>query len=134
MAKYFVLNDNALVYNNPGDILYGVLASSVDGPDPKNGPVAVVEDVDELRPAKVADFERFRVQLPEADFPKLHFRNPAYHGRRDDAANVVACVAYEKPEHGLSGQPADWVPSAPGILEGLDKLGVVAGVAFYGFA
>lgn len=133
MAKFFVLNDNALVYNNPGDILYGVLASSVDGPDPKNGPVAVVEDVDELRPAKVADFERFRVD-PAGHFPKLYFRNAAYHGRDPDCANVVACVAYEKPEHGLSGQPMDWVPSAPGILDGLDKLGVVAGVAFYGYA
>lgn len=63
-----------------------------------------------------------------------YFRNPAYRGRLGDCMQVVAAVAPNKPAHGLNGQPFEWEPAAgPAILDGLDKLGVVAGVAFYGY-
>lgn len=134
MPEFFVLNDKALVYrDNPDDALFGVLASAVDGPDLKNGPIAVVPHVDVLAPAGPADFDRFRVDR-KGHFPIGYYRNPHYRGRDPDCMNVVACVSYGQPYHGFSGQPFEWVPAAgPGILDGLDKLGSVAGVDFYGY-
>lgn len=58
---YEVLNEIALVYREPGAAFAGVLASGIGGPDWKNGPVAIVDGVDKVRPAKLVDFARFRV-------------------------------------------------------------------------
>jgi putative DNA primase/helicase len=60
-VRYVVLNENALGYISdaqPG--VAGVLASTIDGPNPLNGPVAL-RDSHRLRPATAQDFDNFRV-------------------------------------------------------------------------
>lgn len=60
-VRYYVHGGNALGYvvEGQGDTL-GVLAGDIfrGGPDPKNGPIAIT---DELVPATREDFARFRV-------------------------------------------------------------------------
>lgn len=64
MSKFFVLDENTLVYTKPGMQGLGVLASSVikgSNHDPKNGNIAEPMDKSRLRMATWDDFETFRV-------------------------------------------------------------------------
>ena len=62
------------------------------------------------------------------------FANANFTKRNYDCTNVVAAVAEQAPSFGFSGHPADyWVEADDSILNGLTKLGSVAGVTFYGY-
>jgi hypothetical protein len=66
-TRYVVLNENALGYiNDVQPQVVGILASSVfmGGPNPIDGPVAIVPTCDVVRAATADDFEGFRVMLP----------------------------------------------------------------------
>ena len=62
-VRYVVLNEHTLGYIADGSPFMGVLAGKVAGGgyDPKNGPVAIAEERDSIRPATQADFVDFRV-------------------------------------------------------------------------
>jgi hypothetical protein len=62
MTKYYVLNENTLIYSQEGTTLYGVLAGKIQlgGHDWLNGPISVGR-LDVLRAATLEDFEYFRV-------------------------------------------------------------------------
>lgn len=66
-TRYVVRNENTLgciFARQPGwlDVLQG--DPFTGGADWKNGPVALLEGVDAVRPATLADFARFRVMPP----------------------------------------------------------------------
>jgi hypothetical protein len=68
--KYFVLNENTLVYSQqPVSSLFGILHGSAlrSGPSWLNGPISV-NACDTLRPATTEDFHAYRVCVP----PDLH--------------------------------------------------------------
>lgn len=59
-ARFFVLNENTLCYQQNGSSMFGTLGSNKDGRNPMNGPFSI-GSLDKLRPATVADFDTFRV-------------------------------------------------------------------------
>lgn len=63
MTQYVVLNEHTLGYLQWDAHSLDVLAGKVlkGGHDPKNGPCAVLEGFDKLRPATHADFADYRV-------------------------------------------------------------------------
>ncbi|EKP0311625.1 hypothetical protein ACTG16_22950 [Aeromonas sp. 23P] len=61
-ARFYVLNENTLCYQQCGSSMYGALASNKHGRNPVNGPFFVGSQ-DALRPATVADFDTFRVSV-----------------------------------------------------------------------
>lgn len=64
MTEYLVLNEHTLIYRRPEfGALAGVLQGDIfaGGHDWKNGTCAPLPGIDQLRPATLADFERFRV-------------------------------------------------------------------------
>lgn len=68
-ARYYVFEENTLIYQQPGWFLYGCVASKIGGRNPKNGAICIIEsDVNEgrLRDATLADFDAFRVIPPPA--------------------------------------------------------------------
>lgn len=62
------------------------------------------------------------------------FRNRNFVKRDYECTNVVAAVADEKPAFGWNGQPADyWEQADETALAGLEPIGSMAGVKFYGY-
>ncbi len=63
------------------------------------------------------------------------FRNRNYTKRDYDCTNIVACEAPERPDFGWNGQPADYWEPSPGrlLLDGLQEIGSMKGVRFYGY-
>lgn len=60
---YVVMRNHSLGYISEAPGFVGVLASDVDGFDPKNGSVSFYQ-CEPIRRATPSDFERFRVSLP----------------------------------------------------------------------
>jgi hypothetical protein len=72
MTKYFVINENILGYQQPGQRDIGVLASSIIRGATvswRDGCIAMPMNPDTMRPATIADFESFMVHTPP-DFGK----------------------------------------------------------------
>lgn len=69
-TTYLVHDDSTLCYAEPGNSLLGVLAGNVHGKDWRNGPFTPGPN-DNVRPATLEDFERFRVQLPLNFVPQV---------------------------------------------------------------
>lgn len=69
-TTYLVHDDSTLCYAEPGNSLLGVLAGNVHGKNWRNGPFTPGPN-DNVRPATLEDFERFRVQLPFNFVPQV---------------------------------------------------------------
>lgn len=62
------------------------------------------------------------------------FKNRNFTKRDYECTNIVACEAAERPAFGWNGAPADyWEPAKPGLLAGLQDIGSMAGVKFWGY-
>ncbi len=107
-AKYLVFNDNTLCYRQDGTEMLGVLSSNASGRDWKNGPFLPAAS-DQLRPATVADFDRFRVMLPP-DFqqqPGIETAPPSNPQELRDEANRRELHALQRSQHDLTVQEND---------------------------
>ena len=62
-TQYLVWEENTLCYTIGNTSILGVLASNINGRDPKNGGFIPVSS-DKLRDATKEDFKTFRVTLP----------------------------------------------------------------------
>lgn len=69
-TTYLVHDDSTLCYAEPGNSQLGVLAGNVHGKNWRNGPFTPGPN-DNVRPATLEDFERFRVQLPLNFVPQV---------------------------------------------------------------
>ncbi len=71
-VEYIVVNENTLGYVDfrypDASLSVGVLRGNVfkGGPDPKNGPIVVLPQVNRVRPATLEDFESYRISVPSS--------------------------------------------------------------------
>lgn len=61
-ARYFVINENTLCYQQVGSQLFGTLGRNAHGRDPMSGPF-YAGSADKVRPATEQDFDTFRVHI-----------------------------------------------------------------------
>jgi hypothetical protein len=61
------------------------------------------------------------------------YKNNGFTKRNYDCTNIVACVTDENPNERGDWKQLDWQIATDGILNGLTKLYICNGVAYYGY-
>ena len=61
------------------------------------------------------------------------FKNNGFTKRNYECTNLVACVTDANPKENGDKKHLDWQPAVDGVLNGLTKLWICDGVAYYGY-